>query len=294
AAAVYEVKGFQPMKVEIAVDEAGKVASVAVIEHNETPGFGADLINAGFDALVGQDIATAAIDVKSGVTMTSNGINEALKAAAAAAPAVEAEAAPVEEAAAESAAAVYEVKGFQPMKVEIAVDEAGKVASVAVIEHNETPGFGADLINAGFDALVGQDIATAAIDVKSGVTMTSNGINEALKAAAAAAPAAEEAAAPVAEVAKVYEVAVMGMNSKHPFTLNISVDAEGVIVAAVCTDNSENKGADALTEEALAALVGQNITDARYDAVAGATVTSNAVNQALDTIAAYVRAEEVQ
>jgi len=89
-------------------------------------------------------------------------------------------------------------------------------------------------------------------------------------------------------------VAVMGMNSKHPFTLNISVDAEGVIVAAVCTDNSENKGADALTEEALAALVGQNITDARYDAVAGATVTSNAVNQALDTIAAYVRAEEVQ
>ena len=48
-------------------------------------------------------------------------------------------------------------------------------------------------------------------------------------------------------------------------------------------------GAAALTAEALAALVGQNITDAKYDTVAGATVTSNAVNQALDTIAAYVR-----
>ena len=163
-----------------------------------------------------------------------------------------------------------------------------------------TPGFGADLINAGFDALVGQDIATAAIDVKSGVTMTSNGINEALKAAAAAAPAAAPAEeAPVAEeaapeVAKIYEVSVMGMNSKHPLTLSISVDAEGVIVAAACKDHSEDKGAAALTEEALAVLAGQNIADAKYDTVAGATVTSNAVNQALDTIAAYVRAEEVQ
>ena len=225
--------------------------------------------------------------------MTSNGINEALKAAAAAAPA--AEAAPAEETA---SAPVYDVKGFQAMKVAVEVDAAGKIVSVNVTEHNETPGFGADLINAGFDALVGQDIATAQIDVKSGVTMTSNGINEALKAAAAAAPAAEAApfaeAAPAAEVAKVYEVAVMGMNSKHPLTLNVSVNAEGVIVAAVCTESSEDKGAPALTDEALAALVGQNIADAKYDTVAGATVTSNAVNQALDTIAAHVRAEEVQ
>ena len=394
----YDVNGFGAMKVEVAVDDAGKIVSVKVVEHNETPGFGADLIadTAIFDALVGQDIAGAAIDVKAGVTMTSKAINAALKAAGpqvptdpytvkgfgkftmnvavqdgviaainapvhgetpgfgadilteealaylvgqdiataqvdmksgvtmtsgaiadalkqaaaangivveAAAPAVDATAAATAAApAAEAAPAagnVYDVKGFQAMKVAIDVDEAGKIVSVNVVEHNETPGFGADLINAGFDALVGQDIATAAIDVKSGVTMTSNAINEALKAAAAAAPAAEAApaeeaapveAAPVAEVAKVYEVSVMGMNSKHPLTLNVSVDAEGVIVAAECTDNSEDKGAAALTTEALAALVGQNVANAKYDAVAGATVTSNAVNQALDTIAAYVRA----
>ena len=178
---VYEVTGFQPMKVAIDVDDAGKIVSVNVLEHNETPGFGADLIGAGFDALVGQDIATAQIDVKSGVTLTSGAINDALKAAAAAAPA--AEAAPAEEAAEETAAAVYEVTGFQPMKVAIDVDDAGKIVSVQVLEHNETPGFGADLIGAGFDALVGQDIATAQIDVKSGVTLTSNAINSALEAA---------------------------------------------------------------------------------------------------------------
>ena len=178
---VYEVTGFQPMKVAIDVDDAGKIVSVKVLEHNETPGFGADLIGAGFDALVGQDIATAQIDVKSGVTLTSGAINDALKAAAAAAPA--AEAAPAEESAEETAAAVYEVTGFQPMKVAIDVDDAGKIVSVKVLEHNETPGFGADLIGAGFDALVGQDIATAQIDVKSGVTLTSNAINSALEAA---------------------------------------------------------------------------------------------------------------
>ena len=178
---VYEVTGFQPMKVAIDVDDAGKIVSVNVLEHNETPGFGADLIGAGFDALVGQDIATAQIDVKSGVTLTSGAINDALKAAAAAAPA--AEAAPAEESAEETAAAVYEVTGFQPMKVAIDVDDAGKIVSVKVLEHNETPGFGADLIGAGFDALVGQDIATAQIYVKSGVTLTSNAINSALEAA---------------------------------------------------------------------------------------------------------------
>ena len=64
------------------VDEAGKIVSVEVVEHNETPGFGADVIAKGFDALVGQDIATAKFDVVAGSTFTSNGINDALKAAA--------------------------------------------------------------------------------------------------------------------------------------------------------------------------------------------------------------------
>ena len=243
-------------------------------------------------------MATAQIDVKSGVTLTSNAINEALKAAAAAAPAGEAAPAAEETAAAGN---VYEVTGFQPMKVEVVVDEAGKVASVNVVEHNETPGFGADLIAAGFDAVVGQDVATAQIDVKSGVTLTSNAINEALKAAAAAAPAGEAAPADdeavsvavVGDVAKTYEMQVKGM-AKKTFTLRISVDDAGVIVAATCPENSEDKGYIALTDDALSALVGQNITDAKYDTVAGVTVTSNAVNSALDAIAAHVRNEEVQ
>ena len=80
----YDVTGFAAFKVDVTVDSNGKIVSVSVPENNETPGFGADLIGdqSVFDALVGQDIATAQIDVKSGVTLTSNAINDALGQAA--------------------------------------------------------------------------------------------------------------------------------------------------------------------------------------------------------------------
>ena len=286
---VYEVTGFQPMKVAIDVDDAGKIVSVNVLEHNETPGFGADLIGAGFDALVGQDIATAQIDVKSGVTLTSGAINDALKAAAAAAPA--AEAAPAEESAEETAAAVYEVTGFQPMKVAIDVDDAGKIVSVQVLEHNETPGFGADLIGAGFDALVGQDIATAQIDVKSGVTLTSGAINDALKAAAAAAPAAE--AAPAEESAEETAAAVYEVTGFQPMKVAIDVDDAGKIVSVKVLEHNETPGFGAdLIGAGFDALVGQDIATAQIDVKSGVTLTSNAINSALE--AAHVRNEEVQ
>ena len=182
---MYDVTGFAPFKVEIAVDGNGKIVSVTVPENSETPGLGADLIadQSIFDALVGQDIATAQIDVKSGVTLTSNAINDALRQAAAQ---FGGEATRDESAADGVAIGTYDVTGFAPFKVEIAVDGNGKIVSVSVPENNETPGLGADLIadQSVFDALAGQDIATAKIDVKSGVTLTSNAINDALGQAA--------------------------------------------------------------------------------------------------------------
>ena len=182
---MYDVTGFAPFKVEIAVDGNGKIVSVSVPENSETPGLGADLIadQSIFDALVGQDIATAQIDVKSGVTLTSNAINDALRQAAAQ---FGGEATRDESAADGVAIGTYDVTGFAPFKVEIAVDGNGKIVSVSVPENNETPGLGADLIadQSVFDALAGQDIATAKIDVKSGVTLTSNAINDALGQAA--------------------------------------------------------------------------------------------------------------
>ena len=78
------MSGLGPFNIGIGLGGTGKIVSVTVPENSETPGLGADLIadQSIFDALVGQDIATAQIDVKSGVTLTSNAINDALGQAA--------------------------------------------------------------------------------------------------------------------------------------------------------------------------------------------------------------------
>ena len=263
----YDVTGFAAFKVDVTVDSNGKIVSVSVPENNETPGFGADLIadQSVFDALAGQDIATAQIDVKSGVTLTSNAINDALKQAASAGES------------GEGSAKVYDVTGFAPFKVEIALDDAGKIASVSVPENNETPGFGADLIadQSVFDALVGQDIATAQIDVKSGVTLTSNAINDALKQAAADLGGAEAAPAVAGD-----PYTVKGMNK---FTLYVEVKDGGKIASVSAPNNSETPGfgADMLTDEALSALVGEDLATAHVDVKSGVTLTSDAINAAL-------------
>ena len=263
----YDVTGFAAFKVDVTVDSNGKIVSVSVPENNETPGFGADLIadQSVFDALVGQDIATAQIDVKSGVTLTSDAINDALKQAASAGES------------GEGSAKAYDVTGFAPFKVEIALDDAGKIVSVSVPENNETPGFGADLIadQSVFDALVGQDIATAQIDVKSGATLTSNAINDALKQAAADLGGAEAAPAVAGD-----PYTVKGMNK---FTLYVEVKDGGKIASVSAPNNSETPGfgADMLTDEALSALVGEDLATAHVDVKSGVTLTSDAINAAL-------------
>ena len=263
----YDVTGFAAFKVDVTVDSNGKIVSVSVPENNETPGFGADLIadQSVFDALAGQDIATAQIDVKSGVTLTSNAINDALKQAASAGES------------GEGSVKVYDVTGFAPFKVEIALDDAGKIVSVSVPENNETPGLGADLIadQSVFDALVGQDIATAQIDVKSGVTLTSDAINDALKQAAADLGGAEAAPAVAGD-----PYTVKGMNK---FTLYVEVKDGGKIASVSAPNNSETPGfgADMLTDEALSALVGEDLATAHVDVKSGVTLTSDAINAAL-------------
>ncbi|MBQ7487550.1 MAG: FMN-binding protein, partial [Clostridia bacterium] len=193
----FEVTGFQPFKVDVAVDADGKIASVTIPENGETPGFGADLIadTAVFEALVGKSLEDAQIEVRSGATLTSNAINDALKQAASAFGGA-ADPAPAEETKEEAAdpapakagqSGTYEVTGMNPFKVKVDLDAEGKIIAVEVLEHTETPGLGAELIDnkSVFEALVGQEIAKAAIDVKTGVTLTSNAINDALKQAAA-------------------------------------------------------------------------------------------------------------
>ena len=295
SAKAYDVTGFAPFKVEIALDDAGKIVSVSVPENNETPGFGADLIadQSVFDALVGQDIATAQIDVKSGVTLTSNAINDALKQAAAdlggaeAAPAV--------------AGDPYTVKGMNKFTLYVEVKDGGKIASISAPNNSETPGFGADMLtDEALSELVGEDLATAHVDVKSGVTLTSDAINAALKQAAiangvavAAEPTVEATAEPaveptVAENAAV-ELTMYDVTGFAPFKVGIAVDENGKIVSVSVPENSETPGfgADLIADQSIFdALAGQDIATAQIDVKSGVTLTSNAINDALKQAAA--------
>ena len=259
------VKGFDTFDVDVDVDADGKIVSVVVPSNNETPDIGGALIsdNAVFEALSGQDIATAQIDVRAGATLTSNAINEALSKVAA-------------EISGSTGAKVYDVTGIAPFKVAVELDADGKILSVTVPEHGETSGYGADLIadTAVFDALVGQDIATAQIEVKSGATLTSNAINDAL------AQAAKDFAgdsAPVTVPGDPYTV--KGLNK---FT--IYIELEGDKIASVTVPHHEETpefGGALLTEEALSALVGKSVSEAKVDTVSGSTLTSDALNTAL-------------
>ena len=196
--------------ITLGVSEGGYVTQVYVGSLQETQGLGSRV---GDDAFKEQFIAIAAdpdtlrndVDTIAGATISSsafvNAVQEMLtytKGTLGIEPhagdkdAILAEAAAInggdegENAPVETTTNTYDVTGFAPFKVDVTVDGNGKIVSVSVPENNETPGFGADLIadQSVFDALVGQDIATAQIDVKSGVTLTSNAINDALGQAA--------------------------------------------------------------------------------------------------------------
>ena len=284
----YDVTGFGPLKVEVAVDDAGKIASVKVLEHNETPGFGADLIadTSVFEALVGQDIAGAKIDIKAGATLTSKAINSALKQAGPQVP-----------------ADPYTVKGFEKFTINIAVQD-GAIASASVAAHNETPGFGADILTEeALAALVGQNLEDAQFDGKAGATLTTTAVNNAIKQAAAAhgivleEPVVEEVAeeAPVEEQADAaVEIPVYEVTGFQPFKLAIEVAADGKIASVEALSHNETPGfgADILTADVLGALVGQDIATAQFDGKAGATLTTNAVREALKQAAEAAPAAE--
>ena len=293
----YDVTGFAPFKVEVTVDSNGKIVSVVVPENNETAGFGADLIadQSVFDALVGQDIATAQIDVKAGATLTSNAINDALAQAAAdfgdgaeAAPAV--------------AGDPYTVKGMNKFTLYVEVED-GKIVSVSAPNNNETPGLGADMLtDDALSALVGAELATAQVDVKSGVTLTSDAINEALKQAAVANGIAVEApgevttettAEPAVEAteSESTDAAVYDVTGFAPFKVEITLDGNGKIVSVTVPENSETPGlgADLIADQSIFdALAGQDIATAQIDVKSGVTLTSNAINDALKQAAATV------
>jgi uncharacterized protein with FMN-binding domain len=262
------------LKVQVEVKD-GKIVSVEVIEHDETPGMSDPAIAGIPGAIVAA--GSPDVDVVSGATFTSEGIIDAVKKALEAGPGGAEE--PTEEPAEEIIPAdrvyvdgIYEGSSDAGMHAGLKVSVeivGGKIASVEVIAHEETEGISDPAISGVPEAIVAAN--TPSVDGVSGATYTSMAIKEAVKLAL------ENAVAPTVYKDGVYEGSSdAGMHAG----LKVSVQVvDGKIASVEVIAHEETDGiSDPAISGVPQAIVDANSTE--VDAVSGATYTSTAIIEA--------------
>lgn len=244
-----------PLTVAVVV-EGGVITSVEVLEHEETAGL-ADPALADVPAWIVARNGTD-VDVVSSATVTSEAIIAAVENALGLGAKVK--------------AATYNDGTYEatvdgrnaPLSVEVTVAD-GAITAVVVTDHAETEELTDSAIADVPTAIV--DANSTDVDVVSGASITSNAImvavDEALLAGATS-----------------YQVTVDGHNG--PLTVVAAVE-DGTITSVEVTEHEETDGlADPALADVPAAIVDANSTD--VDVVSSATVTSEAIIEAVDLI----------
>lgn len=268
-----------PIEVEVTV-EAGEIIDLAILDHSESEGVSDPAFEEVVAAIVDSD--STAVDVVSGATSTSEGIIAAVNNALGdsdddADDTEEAE----EEVEKEIEAMTFDIEDGSytgvaeghngPVEVEVTVAE-NVITEVTVLEHKETEGASDPAI----ENIPGEIVEkqSTQVDVISGVTYTSDAIM-----------AATENALGIGKLDTVYtdgtyEGTAEGHNG--PLTVEVTVE-EGEISNVEVTEHSETEGAsDPAIEDVPAAIIEKNRADVEYDVVSGATVTSEAIMEAVD------------
>ncbi len=278
-------KGMSPgLKVSVTV-EGGKIVSVEVIEHDETPGISDPAIEGVPSAIVESNSTT--VDVVSGATFTSEAIMEAVQNAlsgdSGSEESEEEEEEPEEEEEVEEPEIEFIVDGTYEgisdagmsagLKVAVTV-EGGKIVSVEVLEHGETEGISDPAIE-GIPAAIVEANSTV-VDVVSGATYTSDAIMEATRLALLDAPTEIPQ---VEYIDGTYE----GTSDAGMYPgLKVSVTVEGGVITSVeVVEHGETDGiSDPAIEGVPSAIVEAN--SPAVDAVSGATYTSDAIKEAVE------------
>ena len=248
-----------PLSVVVTV-EGGVITNVEVTEHAETDGLAdpaLENVTANIVKRNGTDV-----DVVSGATVTSDAIIAAVEKALGLGANV-------------TAAAyndgVYEatVDGRNaPLSVEVTVTD-GVIANVVVTDHAETEEISDPAIADIPTAIVNAN--STDVDVVTGASITSRAIMAAVDQALLAGATA-------------YQVTVDGHNG--PLTVVAEV-TDGTITSVEVTDHIETDGlADPALTDIPAAIVENNATD--VEVVSGASVTSEAIIEAVDLILAAI------
>jgi len=266
-------EGFDgPIEVEVTT-EGNEIVGVDILSHSESPDISDPAIEEIPEAIV--DNNSTDVDVASGATASSEGIMEAVNNALA-------------EDGGDSAAGdtqeTYEdgtytgsAEGHNgPLEVEVTV-ENGALANVDILEHSESEDISDPAIEETPQAIV--DNNSTDVDATSGATVTSEAIMEAVNNALAedgADSAADDTQATYEDGS--YTASVEAHNG--PLEVEVTVENGELANVEVLEHNESPDISDPAIEETPQAIVDSNSTD--VDATSGATVTSEAIMDAVD------------
>ena len=300
-------KGFAgPVYVEAAFDGEGKVSYISVGDDQfaETQGFGANaLLPENQAAFIGKQmpLELSDVDVLTGATFTKtaivNGLNKAYAASKGEAT-EEPAAADTETSGKPAVTFSADAFGFQSDVFVEAAFEDGKITWISIGDKrfDETAGLGARVLEPEFQAqFIGKavPIALTDIDAISGATFTSTAVVEAINKAYEKSLAAGTAEPAAAASEGAYAASAQGFGG--PVAVEASFDADGKITSIKIGDDqfaeTTGLGAKALEADFQAQFIGKQMPLALsdIDAIAGATVTSTAVVDALN--AAYEKSQ---
>ena len=285
-----KAQGFQSeVTVTLTVD-AGLITGIQVDSSNETPNFGT---RCGEDeAFLNQFIGKKAtpdlgegIEALSGATVTSNAVIEAANAAIGVAVA-EVEIPAEAPAAAEMTASA---KGLlSDVKVTITLNEDGTIATMAVDASGETAAIAAPCTEEAFlIQFIGKKGPFEGVEVVSGATFTSNAVINAVNSMFPTqdmSVTGEEL--PIAEAPAAAEMTASAKGLLSDVKVTITLNEDGAI-ATMAVDASGETAAIAApcTEEAfLSQFIGKKGPFEGVEVVSGATFTSNAVINAVNSL----------
>ncbi len=293
-------KGFASDVTVTATVDDGVITSITIDANGETAGFGQRTMeDADYQAqFIGKTLPLkdGDVDVLSGATFTSNAVVEALNSTVPASM--------PEEEGEEAVTAVGEAKGFtSTVTVTATLDGEGKITAITIDANGETPGFGQrtmedeDFQNQ-FIGKTGPFTLGENVDALTGATVTSTAVVEALNNAAVPAEAAAQVEATATDLATATDAATAtdlpleaeadGFTSKVKVT--VTLDAEGAITEITVDASGETAGFGQRTmedEDFLAQFIGKKLPltlGEDVDALSGATITSTAIVDALNSL----------
>ena len=322
--------GYDNLDVTVSLTKAadGTVGSLTVDASTQTPGLGQRCAEEAFTSqFVGKTapfVLGENVDAVASATLTSTAVVDAVNELMAGAPAAEEPAAEpaAEEPAAEAAETLTATKpGYDNLDVTVSLTKAadGTVASLTVDASTQTPGLGQRCAEEDFTSqFVGKTapfVLGENVDAVASATLTSTAVVDAVNELMAGAPAAEEPAAePAAEepaveepapevtavpadLGEVYSITKPGFG-ELPLTVSLTKSDDGTVTsltvdASIQTAGIGDRVADTAFTSQFIGKTGPFVLGENVDAMAGATISSAAVVDAVNELLAAPAGEAV-